>query len=137
MRIENAAEEYISGKIEIVLEKTEDRKDTLTFELDVKLLDKVKLMKIERALQGDKDTDYCLDEQNKVIKTIIDRSYPDMSDSWKENIAMRYGNNILLELYFIWEWRDREAFKAQQELKKKTIEDMKKGNLSPTQNTKD
>lgn len=129
VRIECAAEEYTSGKIELVLEANSERKEELTFELDITIGDKIKLMKIERDLQGDKDADFCLKEQNKIMRDILVRSYPDLEVGKIDNICMRHGNQLLLELYFVWEWRDRDSFKAQQEAKKKIISDLKQGKL--------
>lgn len=128
MRIENAAKEYIDGKIQIVLEKNKERKDDLEFELLVPLLLKVKLETVQYEIQdknSKKKTEDVLTEQMDVLRLILEKSYPTMTKEWSENVLMKYGHELLLELFFVWGWRDREAYQAMVEAKKKMISDLK------------
>jgi len=123
VRIENAAKEYLSGKYSVVLKKDEDRKEDLEFELLVLEEDKIELMELQRKIDEDKSSKGVFAEQQKIIKNIINRSYPNIDDEQRAAIVMRYGAELLVELYFIWKWRNREVYEEMvKQAKKKLLE---------------
>ena len=134
VRIEDAATEYVTGYVNILLEKDDYRKDDLEFSLLISEHDKLKLMNIERNLSNKKEEERSLEDQNKVMKQIIKRSYEGKDDDWVSNIVTKYGNELLLEIYFMWKWRDKEAFKQANEIKKEMIQKIAAGQLDKKNN---
>lgn len=128
MRIENAPEEYVSGKINFVLEKEfyDSLNDDVEFDLKVNISDKNKLMTIQKRVEEKKSEDRDISEQTAVIQEIINRSYPDKSQEWRAGVVMKYSSYLLLELYFMWGWRSKkqmiEADTARKEIAKKMLE---------------
>lgn len=147
MRIEDAATEYTEGKVTFILKPDEFRKEELEFNLDITVSDKTTLMRVEKEINDKNEKDRTLTDQIKVIKDIIKRSYPSQTDKWVDSIVTKYGHELLLEIYFMWKWRDRDMFNRISEIKKKKMDELleqmfqnqvQNQNLNPTlQSSKD
>lgn len=128
MRIEDAASEYASGKLNITLPKNSEHE-----ELDLTIIphveDKNKLMAINRRMMDKNAEDRDLSEQEKIIQGIVDRSYPHLPEGSRQGICMKHSHEILLELYFIWGWQSRDAFNAQKDAQKKVLESLSNGDI--------
>lgn len=129
MRIENAVQEYLTGKYEIVLVKNNERKTDLEFSLNPTELDKLELMSCQQNLSDEKyeHKNKELSRQKDVMLKIIEQSYPTLSKEQCKNLWIKFGDELLLELKFIWGWINREAYEALQIRQKKLIQDIKDG----------
>lgn len=125
LRIEDAATEFVTGKVKLIIEKNDGYyDDDIEFNLDITVDDKIKLMNIEKNIQKDKESEVALKDQQKVMRTILERSYKNKDSTWVENTLVKFGDALMLEIYFMWKWRSKQDFKTLEELKKKKIEEM-------------
>ncbi len=64
-----------------------------------------------------------IDSQDKVIRDILTRSYPDFTIEQVNGIMLLYSNEILMELYMFWGLINKQAVDA---IRKKQMEEIKK-----------
>lgn len=123
MKIENAVEEWVKGGYKIVLPKNTEREEEVEINLKPEMEDKIDLMNLQKELEESKDK-AVYSKVMEIIKRIIQKSYPSLKPEGHTEIITRFGDEILLELYFIWGWRNREAYDALLKKQKKTIEEI-------------
>jgi hypothetical protein len=131
LKVENAVEEWVKGGYKIVLPKNVDRPEEVEINLKPEMEDKIDLMNLQKELEESKDKEVYKKVMD-VIHRIIIKSYPNIGAEGQKFILTKFGDELLLELYFIWGWRNRAAYEALLVKQKKTIEDIKNGNLSGT-----
>jgi len=133
VRIENAGAEYTSGTYSILLSKNSIRKDDLEFNLTAKEQQKLRFMFLEKVSSKTNKTDseekQLIEDMSFVMKDILKQSYPTQSDDWCENVNTKYGQELQLELYFIWGFRSKEAYEAMLEAQKQEIKKVKDGQV--------
>jgi hypothetical protein len=98
---------------------TEDKTE---FMLKPTLLHKRKLLFLEKKFVGDDYTEKDLEEQDKILISLIKDGYPTFTTEQVEGIMSEYGTEILMELYIAWKWRDRESIEAFKIKQKKEID---------------
>lgn len=123
-RIEDIATEFSSGEIKIELEHKVKKGEKIEWVLKPLVKHKTKLMFINRKLEKDDIEERTLDDQYNILKDVIKTSYPQFTTEQIDNIIIKYGDELLLELYFAWNWKSREAFDAIKKKQQMLIEEM-------------
>lgn len=123
-RIEDIATEFSSGEIKIELEHKVKKGEKIEWVLKPLVKHKTKLMFVNRKLEKDDIEERTLDDQYNILKDVIKTSYPQFTTEQIDNIIIKYGDELLLELYFAWNWKSREAFDAIKKKQQMLIEEM-------------
>jgi len=118
VRIQDKVGEW-TGEFKIILE------DGTEFCLKPKLVHKRKLQVLQKKMVDGTYTEQDLEAQDEQLKSILKQDYPEFSEDQINNVINLYASEILLELYFAWGWRDRDAWNALKEMKKEQIKMMK------------
>ena len=122
-RLEDLPSEISEGKIKFEIQSGTD---TISIELCPELSDINKLRFIQNKIEQKSSEERDIHEQTEALKSIIQKSYPDKDSKWLNFVCLKYGQNILLELYFELGWRDRAEFERLKEMKEKTINNLSK-----------
>jgi hypothetical protein len=134
VKIENVANNYLEGKLEIVLPKDETRKEELEFSIDMDLNDLNEFaFLLAKSASGDlEEGKNALEEQQKILRRVLQKSYPSFDEKTIRSIIIQHGNELLLEIYLTTGLRDRKAWNALLEKRDSELKKFKENGSSTT-----